>query len=115
MNKTASQIAAVMLNRMLSESEKRLLGLESLMKDTIKEGHLLQELEHLLISRLKSRRGLDKGLEAELREHRRRMSTILKESDALMKNPREDHSIEAGGWLLEIDREASSVKTAQSL
>ena len=115
MNKTASQIAAVMLNRMLSESEKRLLGLERMMKDTIKEGHLLQELEHLLISRLKSGRGLDKGLEAELREHRRRMSTILKESDALLRNPREDHSIEAGGWLLEIDREASSVKTAQSL
>ena len=101
-SRVASQVAAVMLNKMREESEKRLSRLENLMKDIFRESHVLQQVEHQLASLCKSKRGLDRETETELKEHRRRMTTILKEVDEVLKEPKGDHSIKTGGLLLEI-------------
>jgi hypothetical protein len=101
--RTASQIAAVMLNKMREESETRLSRLERLMKDIFKENHILQQLEQKFISLFKSNHGLDRKVETELKEHRRRMITIMKEADEVLREPRSDRSVKAGGLLLEIN------------
>jgi hypothetical protein len=113
--RTASQIAAVMLAKMLAESEKRILRLENLMKETCEESRILKGLERLLVSRPKPRRGLDKGTETKLTEHRRRMAAILSKADELLKAPREDHSIKAGGLVLEINRQESLNQAAKGM
>ena len=52
--------------------------------------------------------GADKAQNAELKKHRQRMTAIMKEADAVMKEPKEDHSIKTGGLLLEIRSRGSA-------
>jgi len=103
-SKTASQLAAVMLSKALEENEKRTARVENLMKDITKESSILQKLEQQLISLCRSKRGLEPGIEGEIKEHRFRMAAILTEADEVMKVPEGDHSILVGGLLLEISK-----------
>ena len=50
-------MAAVMVNKMREESEKRLSRLENLMKDIFKESCVLEELTRRLIAHFKSNDG----------------------------------------------------------
>jgi len=102
LNRTASQVAAVMLNKMREESERRLSRVERLSKEILKEGCALQGLVLRLMARSKSNRGMDKTEGEQLRTHRRRMAQMMKEVEAIMKEPRRDYSIKTGGLLLEI-------------
>lgn len=111
-SRTASQVAAVMVNKMREESEKRLVKLESLMKDIFKESHALEELTHRFIAHFKSNNGMDRAQNAEMKKHRQRMTAIMREADAVMKEPKEDHSIKTGGLLLEIRSEEAQVQEA---
>ena len=110
--RTASQIAAVMVNKMREESEMRLSELEKLMKDILKENCVLEELTRRFIARLQSNDGVDKVHSAELKKHRQRMTAIMREADAAMKEPKEDHSIKTGGLLLEIRSGEAPVQKA---
>jgi hypothetical protein len=103
-SRTASQMAAVMLSKALEENEKRLTRVEKLMKDIIKEIGALQKMEQQLLSASRAKRGLEPEMDADLKEHRKRMASILKEADELMKVPEGDHSILIGGLLLEINK-----------
>lgn len=103
-SKTASQLAAVMLSKVLEEIEKRTAKVENLMKDITKESSILQKLEQQLISLCRSKRGMEPAIEGEIKEHCLRMAAILKEADEVMKVPEEDHSILVGGLLLEINK-----------
>jgi len=104
-SKTASQLAAVMLSKALEENEKRAARVENLMNDITKESSILQKLEQQLLSLCKSKRGLEPGIEGEIKVHRLRMAAILNEADEVMKVPEEDHSILVGGLMLEISKE----------
>ena len=106
-NKTASQVAAVMLSKILEGSEQRIASVERLMKEIIKEVEAIQKMEQNLISRLKCNRGMDASMAGELKEHRRRMAVILKETDEVLKEPAEEHSMMVGGLLLEIQKRGS--------
>ena len=59
--KTASQLAAVMLSKTLEENEKRIVRIENLMKDIIREHGTLQKIERANLSpgrvQTKKRRG----------------------------------------------------------
>jgi hypothetical protein len=103
-SRTASQMAAVMLSKALEENEKRLTRVEKLMKDIIKEIGAIQKMEQQLLSASRAKRGIEPGMAADLKEHRKRMASILKEADELMKVPEGDHSILIGGLLLEINK-----------
>ena len=103
-SRTASQMAAVMLSKALEENEKRLTRVEKLMKDIIKEIGALQKMEQQLLSASRAKRGIEPGMDADLKEHRKRMAAILKEADEVMKVPEGDHSILIGGLLLEINK-----------
>jgi hypothetical protein len=103
-SRTASQMAAVMLCKALEENEKRLTRVEKLMKDIIKEIGALQKMEQQLLSASRAKRGIEPGMDADLKEHRTRMEAILKEADEVMKVPEGDHSILIGGLLLEINK-----------
>ena len=81
-------MAAVMVNKMREEGEKRLSRLENLMKDIFKESCVLEELTRGLIAHFKSNDGADKAQNAELKKHRQRMTAIMKEADAVMKEPK---------------------------
>jgi hypothetical protein len=110
-NRTASQLAAVMLSTVLEQSEKRLARTEAMMSGLLAESLALQKMERDLIDRLKSKRGLDAEVDEQLKAHRRRMRALLKEADEVMKAPSADQSIIIGGLLFEINSNASSVKT----
>ena len=110
--RTASQMAAVMVNKMREESEKRLSRLEKLMKDIFKENCVLEELTRRFIAHFQSNDGADKVQSAELKKHRQRMTAIMREADAVMKEPKEDHSIKTGGLLLEIRSGEAPVQKA---
>ena len=97
-------MAAVMLSKALEENEKRLTRVEKLMKDIIKEIGALQKMEQQLLSGSRAKRGIEPGMDADLKEHRKRMASILKEADEVMKVPEGDHSILIGGLLLEINK-----------
>ena len=103
-SRTASQMAAVMLSKALEENEKRLTRVEKLMKDIIEEIGALQKIEQQLLSASRAKRGIEPGMDADLKEHRKRMAAILKEADEVMKVPEGDHSILIGGLLLEINK-----------
>ena len=111
-NKTASQVAAVMLSKILEGSEQRIASVERLMKEIIKEVEAIQKMEQNLISRLKCKRGMDASMEGELKEHRRRMAVILKETDEVLKEPAGERSMMVGGLLLEIQKRGSDSRTA---
>lgn len=110
--RTASQMAAVMVNKMREESEKRLSRLESLVKDIFKESCVLEELARRFIAHFKSNNGTNKAQNLELKKHRQRMTAIMREADAVMKEPKEDHSVKTGGLLLEIRSEEAPVEEA---
>jgi hypothetical protein len=103
-SRTASQMAAVMLSKALEENEKRLTRVEKLMKDIIEEIGALQKMEQQLLSASRAKRGIEPGMGADLKEHRKRMAAILKEADEVMKVPEGDHSILIGGLLLEMNK-----------
>ncbi len=111
-SKTASQLAAVMLSEVLQDSEGRLSRTESVMSDLLAESRALERVEQQLVTRLKSKRGLDVEMQEQLRAHRRRMAVLLKEADKVLKEPREDRSVKIGGLVFEISRPASGVKAA---
>ena len=100
--RTASQMAAVMLNKMREGSERRLSRLESLMKEVFKEDCVLEELTRRITAYFKSSHGADTAHSVELKRHRQRMTAIMREADAVIREPKEDYSIKAGGLLLEI-------------
>jgi hypothetical protein len=110
-NKTASQLAAVMLSDVLQDNEKRLQKTKTVMKDILSESRALQRLEQELLARLKSKQGMDSGVEAELKGHRRRMAALLREADEVMKVPEKDQSVRVGGLLFEIKRNAEFART----
>ena len=110
--RTASQMAAVMVNKMREESEKRLSRLEKLVKDIFKESCVLEELTRRFIARFQSNDGVDTAQNAEMKKHRHRMTAILRAADAVIREPKEDHSIKTGGLLLEIRSEKAPVQDA---
>ena len=104
--RTASQLAAVMLGQVLRENENRITKTEAVMKELLNEGRTLEKLEQQLLTRLKSRKGLDAEIEEQLRGHRRRMAVLLKNADEVMKAPSADISVKVGGLLFEVNRNA---------
>jgi len=106
-NRTASQLAAVMLSEVLRVNEKRITATETVMKEILNESRTIEKVEQQLLTRLKSNRGLDADMEAQLRGHRRRMAALLKDADAVMKAPSTDLSVRVGGLLFEIGRNGS--------
>ena len=109
-NKTASQLAAVMLSKTLEESEERDASMKRLMQEISSQIEAVQRMEQTIISRLKCKRGMDAGMQRELKEHRRRARAILKEVDEVLKKPAEAHSMMVGGLLLEIQTRGSTTR-----
>jgi hypothetical protein len=56
-NKTASQLAAVMLSHVLEENEKRMARTQAAMKALLEESRSLGKIEHEIVVRLRSNRG----------------------------------------------------------
>jgi hypothetical protein len=110
-NRTASQLAAVMLSEVLQANEKRLEKTETVMKEILTESRALQKLEQELIARLGSKQGIDAWVETELKGHRKRMTALLKEAEEVMKLPDKDQSVRVGGLLFEINKNAASTET----
>ena len=109
-NKTASKMAAVMLSELLEESEGRLSKTELVMSGLLAESRALEKVERQLLTCLRSKRGLDAGIEEQLRAHRRRMAGLLKDADEVMKAPKGEKSVKVGGLLFEISRNAPGGK-----
>ena len=110
--RSAAQVAAVMVNKMREESEKRLSRIEGLMRDVFKESCVLEELTRRLIAHFKPNDGDGKDRGVELKRHRQRLASIIREADAVMKEAKEDHSIKTGGLLLEIRSEKPQTQEA---
>ena len=102
--KTASQLAAVMLSKTFEENEKRIVRIENLMKDIIREHGTLQKIERQICPPAESKPRREQGMESELKEHRRKIVALLKEADEALKVPAKSSSILVGGLLLEINK-----------
>jgi hypothetical protein len=113
--KTASQLAAVMLCKVLEENEKRIVRVENLMREIIRESGILRKMERSLLPPSRPRRVKEPGLESELKVQRQRMAAILKEADEEMKVPAVGNSILVGGLLLEIDKQGWAEGTSHEL
>ena len=113
-NKKASQIAAVMLSRVLAETEARAARVEKLLDEMILEGNILNRIEKKLSPLKQVTCGASAGILRECKEHRRKITMILREADELLKEPVADQSIQAGGLLLEIGRGKHSCKGGSS-
>ena len=70
----------------------------------------MEKVERQLLTCLRSKRGLDAGIEGQLRAHRRRMAGLLKDADEVLKAPKDEKSVKVGGLLFEISRSASAGK-----
>jgi hypothetical protein len=105
-NRTASQLAAVMLNKILERTEERAARVATLLKEIASESEALQELEKTLLCSSGRGEAVDSSTQRELHSHRRRMAAILKESDRLLRSPEPAQSVTVGGILLEISRQS---------
>jgi hypothetical protein len=113
-NKTASQLAAVMLSHVLEENEKRMARTQAAMKALLEESRSLGKIEHEIVVRLRSNRGMDAQVEEQLKGHRRRMAVLMKEADEAMRVPSSSESVRVGGLLFEINKNASSARVEAS-
>jgi hypothetical protein len=104
-NQTTSQLAAVMLSKALEQSEARSARVTGLMKGILAESAYLQKLGKVLVCCLMKKEPLESHKEMELKTHRRRMASMLKEVDQVLKEPEHSQSIMVGGLLLEINKD----------
>jgi hypothetical protein len=102
--KTASQLAAVMLCKVLEQNEKRIVRIEKLMREIIRESETLRKMERELLADSRSKGANDLELASELKMHRSKIVAILKEAQEAMKVPTKNDSFIVGGLLLEIDK-----------
>ena len=102
--KTASQLAAVMLCKVLEQNEKRIVRIEKLMREIIRESETLRKMERELLADSRSKGANELELASELKMHRSKIVAILKEAQEAMKVPTKDDSFIVGGLLLEIDK-----------
>ena len=110
----ASQVAAVMLSKVLAQVEYKAARVEKLMREIVNEYNILARLERSLACSKQASSGLPSGIAQECKEHRKRMSEILGEAEDLMNETLADHSIQAGGLFLEIRDEKSRCKGGQA-
>ena len=102
--KTASQLAAVMLCKVLEQNEKRIVRIEKLMREIIRESETLRKMERELLADSRSKGANELELASELKMHRSKIVAILKEAQEAMKVPTKNDSFIVGGLLLEIDK-----------
>ena len=102
--KTASQLAAVMLCKVLEQNEKRIVRIEKLMREIIRESETLRKMERELLADSRSKGANELELASELKMHRSKIAAILKEAQEAMKVPTKNDSFIVGGLLLEIDK-----------
>ena len=102
--KTASQLAAVMLCKVLEQNEKRIVRIEKLMREIIRESETLRKMERELLAGSRSKGANELELASELKMHRLKIVAILKEAQEAMKVPTKNDSFIVGGLLLEIDK-----------
>ena len=75
-----------MLSRALAENQNRAARVEKLMKEIIVEGNILTRIEKkIALSEDDNEQTVASGLLEECQRHKRRMATILREADELMK------------------------------
>ena len=102
--KTASQLAAVMLCKVLEQNEKRIVRIEKLMREIIRESETLRKMERELLADSRSKGANELELASELKMRRSKIVAILKEAQEAMKVPTKNDSFIVGGLLLEIDK-----------
>ena len=110
--KTASQLAAVMLCKVLEQNEKRIVRIEKLMREIIRESETLRKMERELLADSRSKGANELELASELKMHRSKIVAILKEAQEAMKVPTKNDSFIVGGLLLEIDKHGSGEGTS---
>ena len=110
--KTASQLAAVMLCKVLEQNEKRIVRIEKLMREIIRESETLRKMERELLADSRSKGANELELASELKMHRSKIVAILKEAQEAMKVPTKNDSFIVGGLLLEIDKHGLSEGTS---
>ena len=102
--KTASQLAAVMLCKVLEQNEKRIVRIEKLMREIIRESETLRKMERELLADSRSKGANELELASELKMRRSKIVAILREAQEAMKVPTKNDSFIVGGLLLEIDK-----------
>lgn len=110
--KTASQLAAVMLCKVLEQNEKRIVRIEKLMREIIRESETLRKMERELLADSRSKGANELELASELKMHRSKIVAILKEAQEAMKVPTKNDFFIVGGLLLEIDKHGSGEGTS---
>ena len=92
------------LSKVLADAEGKLARTESLMKGLRAENQTVTRVEQEMLARIRSRRGVDATLETQMKEHRRRMSVLLKDADEVMRTPRNRETTQVAGLYFELDR-----------
>jgi len=88
----------------LEQNEKRIVRIEKLMREIIRESETLHKMERELLADSRSKGANELELASELKMHRSKIVAILKEAQEAMKVPTKNDSFIVGGLLLEIDK-----------
>ena len=102
--RTASQVAAVMLAKVLAENEARASRVERLMNEIVIEENILNRIEKKAVLPKDATGGVAARLSREWQTHKKRMTAILREAEALLKESVHDQTIQVGALLFEIGR-----------